>query len=342
MPREMIVQHLQRVLDAESVPYQPEALSLLAHAASGSMRDALSLLDQAIAFGAGRVEGADVRAMLGVIEGTVALRLLEAVAQGDAPGVLGIANDLQARALSFDGALQEVATLLLRVAIAQSVPTALEQDVPERDRIIGLATRIDPESVQLYYQIATQGREDIHLAPDEHAGFTMTLLRMLAFRPESGTAEPAPPLEPKAAAVPAAASSPVAAGAFDGDWPKLCRELQVSGAAKELARNAEMTRYEEGCFDLVVPKAMPHLAEAVYRDKLRLALQQRLGQTVRVRVSIGEVRGASVAAHEAKEQDTKRAEAARSVHGDRFVNDLVTLLDGRVVEQSVQSARKSE
>jgi DNA polymerase-3 subunit gamma/tau len=220
----------------------------------------------------------------------------------------------------------------------------LEQDVPERDRIRELATRIDPESVQLYYQIATQGREDIHLAPDEHAGFTMTLLRMLAFRPESGVAEPAPVRESKATAAPttATASAPLAAGAFDGDWPKLCRELQVSGAAKELARNAEMTRYEDGCFDLVVPKAMPHLAEAAYRDKLRSALQQRLGQTVRVRVSIGEMRGASVAAYDAKEQDAKRAEAVRSVHGDRFVNDLVNLLDGRVVEQSVQSARKSE
>jgi DNA polymerase-3 subunit gamma/tau len=215
---------------------------------------------------------------------------------------------------------------------------------------LALASRIDPESAQLYYQIATQGREDLHLAPDEHAGFVMTLLRMLAFRPESGAAVQAPasvaraaaPAATPAAAAPKAASVPMSSAAFDGDWPKLCRELEVSGAAKELARNAELIRFEEGCFELVVPKAMPHLAESAYRDKLRAALQQRLGQAVRVRVSTGEVGGTSVATLEASERDAKRAEATRSVNGDRFVNDLVNLLDGRVVEQSVKSARNSE
>jgi DNA polymerase-3 subunit gamma/tau len=164
---------------------------------------------------------------------------------------------------------------------------------------------------------------------------------MLAFRPEDGAAEPAPARESRPVVAPAA-KAPVAGAAFDGDWPKLSRQLEVSGVAKELARNAELARYEDGCFDLIVPKAMPHLADAAYRDKLRSALQQRLGNAVRVRVSIGEIRGASVASLEAIERDAKRAEAVRSVQGDRFVNDLVTLLDGRVVEQSVQSAGKGE
>ena len=340
MPRDLIAQHLRRVLEAESLAYDAEALTLLAHAASGSMRDALSLLDQAIAFGAGRVDAADVRAMLGVIDGTVALRILEAVADADAPGLMRIAGELEARALSFDAALQDLASVLLRSAIAQTEPNALEKDVPERERVVALALRIDPETVQLYYQIATQGREDLHLAPDEHAGFVMTLLRMLAFRPETAMLEPAPASSTRSVAPPPAAS--LSGGAFDGDWPKLCRQLDVSGAAKELARNAELTRFEDGCFELVVPKAMPHLAESSYREKLRSALQQRLGQAVRVRVSIGEVRGASVAALDANERDAKRADATRSVQGDRFVNDLVNLLDGRVVEQSVRSARDSE
>jgi DNA polymerase-3 subunit gamma/tau len=286
--------------------------------------------------------------MLGVIDGTLALRVLEAVAQADASELMGIGNELQARALSFDNALQDLASVLLRLAIAQTAPDALENDVPERDRIVALAARIDPESVQLYYQIATQGREDLHLAPDEHAGFVMTLLRMLAFRPDSGVGEPAPaPATRTVASAPTAAtiskpSAPVSGGAFDGDWPKLCRQLDVTGAAKELARNAELIRFEDGCFELVVPKAMPHLTESTYREKLRSALQQRLGQAVRVRVSTGEVRGASLAALDANERDAKRAEATRSVQGDSFVNDLVNLLDGRVVEQSVRSARDSE
>ena len=350
MPRDAIAQHLQRVLEAESLAYDAEAVKLIAKAANGSMRDALSLLDQAIAFGAGRVEAADVGAMLGVIDGTVALRILEGVARADASGLLAIAGELQTRALSFDAALQDVAGSLLRVAIAQTAPDALEKELPERDRILALASSIDPESAQLYYQITTQGREDLHLAPDEHAGFVMTLLRMLAFRPESDAAEQASAAVPRiaaAAAPPAVAPAkpagpPMSSVAFDGDWPKLCRELEVSGAAKELARNSELMRFEDGCFELVVPKALPHLAEPAYRDKLRTALQQRLGQAIRVKVSTGEVRGTSVAALDANERDAKRAEASRSVHGDRFVNDLVNLLDGRVVEQSVKSARNSE
>ena len=347
MPRDLISEHLRRVLEAESLAYDGEAVTLLAHAASGSMRDALSLLDQAIAFGAGRIAAGDVRAMLGVIDGTVALRILEAVAQADAQGIMEVTNELQARALSFDSTLQDLASALLRIAVGQVAADALERDVPERDRILALASGIDPETVQLYYQIATQGREDLHLAPDEHAGFLMTLLRMLAFRPEGTGAEFVPLSTPRAATVPAPAANapaatPMASGAFDGDWAKLCGQLEVSGAAKELARNAELIRFEEDCFDLVVPKALPHLTESTYREKLRSALQQRLGRPVRVRVSAGEVRGTSLAALEANDRSVKRAEATRSVQGDRFVNDLVTMFDGRVVEQSVRSARNSE
>ena len=280
------------------------------------------------------------------------------MAGGGALELLRIAGELQARSLSFDACLQELASALLRIAIAQTAPEALDKDLPDRDRTLELASRIDPESTQLFYQIATQGREDLHLAPDEHAGFVMTLLRMLAFRPEGGVAESllpsaqhtataAPARSAAAGSAAAAAASPAsrprpASGAFDGDWPKLYRELEISGAAKELARNAEFVRFEEGCFDLIVPKSMPHLAEATYREKLRVALQQRLGEAVRVKVSTGEVRGASVATLEANDQDAKRAEAARSVQGDRFVNDLVNLLDGRVVEQSVRPARNNE
>src|SRR5204862_2462235 len=132
----------------------------------------------------------------------------------------------QARSLSFDLALQELASLLLRVTLAQTVPAALEEDLPERARIVALAGALDAESVQLYYQIAVQGREDLPLAPDEHAGFLMTLLRMLAFSPEEKRA------------LPVAKSAP--AQEFDGDWPALAQRLALAGAARELARNAEL------------------------------------------------------------------------------------------------------
>jgi DNA polymerase-3 subunit gamma/tau len=347
MQREAIAQHLQRILQAENLAYEGDALPLLARAAAGSMRDALSLLDQAIAYGAGRVEAAEVRSMLGVVDHTIALRLLEAVAQEDARSVLAIADELQSRGVSFDGALQEVASLLLRLAIAQAAPDAVEQDMPEKDRVLALACALDAETVQLYYQIAAQGRQDLPLAPDEHAGFTMTLLRMLAFRPETEAGETRPTSSnaaaPAVAARPSRASAVPGAGgsvAFDGDWPALCQRLELGGVARELARNAELAKNEGDVFEFVVPKAMPHLAEPAYQEKFRSALQKCLGRAVRVRVTPGEVRGGSLAALEAGERDARRTDAAKAMQDDRFINDLVTMFDARVVASSVQPAGK--
>ncbi|MBI2755029.1 MAG: DNA polymerase III subunit gamma/tau, partial [Betaproteobacteria bacterium] len=291
MPRDQIAGHLARILEAEGLPFEAHALPPIARAAAGSMRDALSLLDQAIAYGAGRIDAKNVRAMLGAIDASVPLRLLEAVVREDAREVLAIGDELQARTLSFDAALQDLAALLLRISIAHSVPDAVESDLPDRDRVVALATRIDAESAQLFYQIALQGRDDLPLAPDEHAGFTMTLLRMLAFRPEDSVSAPAVTPDTRAREQ---ATAPATGGpGFDGDWPSLVRQLAVTGAAKELARNSELLRYEDGFFGLVVPQTMPHLAERSYQEKLKAALEQHLGRQVRVHVARGEIRGTS-------------------------------------------------
>jgi DNA polymerase-3 subunit gamma/tau len=325
MPCAAIAAHLARVLQAEGVRHEAGALALIARAAAGSMRDALSLLDQAIAHGGGEVAEESVRAMLGTIDESYLARLLEAVARADGASVLAIADEMQARSLSFDAALQDLASLLLRVSLAQAVPQALEEDLPNRAAIESLGRELDPESVQLYYQIALQGREDLPLAPDERAGFAMTLLRMLVFRPEG---------------VPARSSAPEA-GAFDGDWPALARRLALSGGAKELARHAELKSFAGDAFELVVPRAMAHLAGDGYREKLEAALARHFGRPVRVRATTGEVRGGSAAALEASDREARRAEATRSMQGDRFVQELVDLFDGRVVETSVQPTRKT-
>src|SRR5438094_625904 len=160
MPPAAIAAHLSRVLESEKVEFDREALALISRAAAGSMRDALSLLDQAIAHGGGRVAAAGVSEMLGAIDQTHLLRLLVAVAADDARAAIAVADEMQARSLSFDAALADLAGLLLRIAMAQTVPDALGEDLPERAAIVDLAERIDAESVQLYYEIALQGRED--------------------------------------------------------------------------------------------------------------------------------------------------------------------------------------
>jgi len=187
-----IAGHLARILEAEGLPCEPAALNLLARSAAGSMRDALSLLDQAIAHGAGRVEEAQVRDMLGTVDLDYLFALLDALLAGDAVALLGVADDMGGRSLSFAVALQELASLLTRIQVAQLAPQAIADDLPERERLLEFATRFDAEYVQLAYQIAVHGREELPLAPDEYAGFVMTLLRLLAFRPEVADATTGP------------------------------------------------------------------------------------------------------------------------------------------------------
>jgi DNA polymerase-3 subunit gamma/tau len=336
MPRAAIVGRLEKILPEEKIDFDPEALALIARAAAGSMRDALSLLDQAIAHGEGRLEGAGVREMLGTVDETYLMRVLEAVAGGDGASLAAIAGEMQARSLAFDGALQDLASLLLRLTLAQTVPAALEDDMPERERFMALAKSLDPELVQLCYQIALQGREDLPLAPDEHAGFLMTLLRMLAFRPEDSKATGvAETRQSRPQAKPAPQAS-----AFDGDWPALVLQLPLSGAPKELARNSELRGNADGVFDLVVPKAMAHLSGDAYREQLQSALVAKLGKPVKVRVAMGEVRGATAASLDAAERGAKKAEASRAVKGDSFVQDLVNLFDGRVVDSTIREKQR--
>jgi DNA polymerase-3 subunit gamma/tau len=147
------------------------------------MRDALSLTDQAIAYGSGTVQEQQTRDMLGTVDQAYLFPLLEALLKNDGVSLMREAEAIAERSLSFDAALQDLALLLQQIALAQTVPEAVAEDVPERARLFALADAIDPETVQLYYQIATLGRRDLELAPDEYAGFSMTLLRMLAFAP---------------------------------------------------------------------------------------------------------------------------------------------------------------
>jgi len=342
MPAAAIATHLASVLEKEGVRHEKEALQLIARAAAGSMRDALSLLDQAIAHGGGTVVAGPVREMLGAVDRDYLLRLLEAIAAGDGAGALAVAEEMRARSLSLDAALQDLAGLLLQMALAQTVPQAAEDDAPDATRIARLASAIDAESVQLYYQIAVQGREDLPLAPDEHAGFVMTLLRMLAFRPQGTPAELPRPRQSSGATATAgaAAAKPAAASGKAGNWPELAAQLQVTGAARELARNAELRSRDGNVFDLVVPKAKAYLADRAYQDKLKAALEAQLGYPVTVKVSVGDTAGASAAAVEAGERTARQAEATRAVQADGFVQDLVNLFDAKVVDSTYRPPEK--
>jgi DNA polymerase-3 subunit gamma/tau len=183
MPAGHIVSHLERILGEEQIAFEAQALRLLARAAEGSMRDALSLTDQAIAYSANQVTEEAVRGMLGALDQSYLIRLIDALAAGDGAAVLAVADEMSLRSLSFSAALQDLAGLLHRVAWAQFAPSSVLDEWPEADDLRRFADTLSPEQVQLFYQIATIGRSELGLAPDEYAGFTMTLLRMLAFEP---------------------------------------------------------------------------------------------------------------------------------------------------------------
>jgi DNA polymerase III subunit gamma/tau len=183
MPPGHIVSHLENILGQEQITFEVSALRLLAQGAQGSMRDGLSLTDQAIAYAAGKVTLEAVQGMLGTLDQAYLISLLDALAAQDGARLLAVADDMAARSLSYSAALQDLATLFNRIAIAQSVPQAIPEDLPEREEILRLSAQFSPEDVQLFYQIAAHGRHELGLAPDEYAGFTMTLLRMLAFTP---------------------------------------------------------------------------------------------------------------------------------------------------------------
>ena len=246
MPPGHIVSHLENILGQEQITFEVSALRLLAQGAQGSMRDGLSLTDQAIAYAAGKVTLEAVQGMLGTLDQAYLISLLDALAAQDGARLLAVADDMAARSLSYSAALQDLATLFNRIAIAQSVPQAIPEDLPEREEILRLSAQFSPEDVQLFYQIAAHGRHELGLAPDEYAGFTMTLLRMLAFTPLWSDGKSAPqqtsPTAPatsvkkaEAAASVVSASTNKTSSTASGPSPSTATEKPVSPAMAALA-----------------------------------------------------------------------------------------------------------
>lgn len=234
MPLPAIVGHLEDILSQEQISFDLPALRLLAQGAQGSMRDALSLTDQAIAYAAGKVSLDAVQGMLGALDQTYLIQILDALGQQDGVALLAVADQMQTRSLSYKAALQDLATLLHQLSIAQLVPAAIADDMPDRSDILRLATLFDAEQIQLFYQIAVHGRNELGLAPDEYAGFSMTLLRMLAFKPVTSDMPlslNAKPTNTKSASYPEPVVNKAAAPAHVVEPAQQCIQAQVDKPA---------------------------------------------------------------------------------------------------------------
>jgi DNA polymerase-3 subunit gamma/tau len=361
----LILSRMQYVLGEENIPFEAGALTLLSRAAQGSMRDALSLLDQAIAYSDSRVDEVTVRNMLGAIDQSFLYDLLQMLLARDGAALLRIADDMAIRSLAFEAALQDLATLLHRIALAQTVPLAIPEDEPERARLMELARQFSAEEVQLFYQIAIHGRNEIELAPDEYAGFTMTLLRMLAFMPANSKSiverppsqatvseraappvagltvpQPKPQMQPQAAPLPTveiAAAKPKATFSGQIDWGVLLSQLNIQGMAKELAKNCSLESFSEGRLTLNLAPQHKHLqTNKMALDKLQAALTEYFAQPVRLAVTLGTLNAATPAAVELQEKQTRQQVAVEAIAQDPFVLETQAQFGAQVIEDSIK------
>ena len=361
MPLTHIVDHLSRVLEAEGVAFEPAALRHLAKGAAGSMRDALSLLDQAIAHGAGKVEDEAVRAMLGTVGDEHLFALLDGLVAQDVQAMLEVAKLMDARSLSFDGGLQELATLFHRIALIQFAPEAL-LDETERNRLQHYAQALDAEYLQLAYQIAIHGRDELSLAPDDYSGFVMTLLRLHAFRPEragvvNATTKAArapaatapvrtpPPVSPTPVAsrpqvaVPPAPTfvAPAAAPASstvpgEDDWHTLA--TRFPGMSRQLAQNCELVERTGTLVRLRLDPAHKHLQ--AHQEKLLVALRELWGAHLRLEIVVGEPASETPAARRQNTERERQERAVASIEQDPFVRDVVDLFDASIDESTIK------
>jgi len=356
LPAALIGERLKFIAAEEKLPFEPAAMALLSRAAEGSMRDALSLMDQLIAFGGGAITEANARSMLGTIDRGHVGRLVEAVARGDGAALLGEVRELDRDAPDYDRALVDLATLLQRIAIVQIVPEAAPQDEEfDAALLTQLAQAISPEDAQLYYQIALAGRRDLNMAPEPRIGFEMTLLRMLAFRPDAA-AQPSKPGS-VAAATPAAgtnlatgknatagsslatgknatagASPSAAAGPLvetvrltsidAANWPAVVEAAGLSGMVRQLALNCVPAAFEHNLLTLKLDQAASDRRTRPIEEKLVQGLSKYLGGDIRLAFETAEADLNSPARQRIQAEQERVARAASAFEADPAVKGL--------------------
>ncbi|GIX22065.1 MAG: hypothetical protein KatS3mg121_0848 [Gammaproteobacteria bacterium] len=363
VPEDAIRARLAQILEAEGIEFDEAALAHLARAADGSLRDALSLLDQAIAYGGGRVAGAEVAEMLGFIEADAIEGLLEALARADASALLAVAAELEARGADFGAALDELLGALQRIAVLQWVPESAASDA--QARWAPWAERLGAEDVQLYYQIALLGKRDLELAPSPRGGFEMILLRMLAFRPEgvaaggdvpaggAGRAASRPPTgreaRPAGGATTAARDVPAAepaaptrapdtpAAVGEADWPRLCAAMGLNGLTAQLAANCALKARDGDHWILVLARRHAQLHKPSTAARLEKALAAHLGRPVRLTIRVEEaVDGATPAAAAERRAAAAQQAAEAALAADPLVRALCERFDAQIEAGSVR------
>ena len=365
MAPQSIAQYLEHVLSEEQVPFELPALTLIGKAAAGSMRDALSLTDQAIAYSKGSLSLESVRTMLGSVDQTHLLQLLQALAAADARAVVALADQLSSRAISLRAVLADLAVLLSRLAIEQRVASDPADSEALEPPLRELAATLPADLLQLFYTVAVHGRQEMVLAPDEYAGFVMVCLKMLSFVDESErvapeqlaaaapsaeaekktpqqaltTAPPPPPPPSPATQAPTEAHRPTRlelGPQLLEQWPRLAAELPLSGMAQQLATQSACQDVQQDMVCLVVPTQA--LTQGSHVKRLAEVLSEQAGYEVKLQVSVGDISPGSSAQSIADAQAQQRQQAAEQiVSQDSFVKALIEDFGGHVVPGSIKA-----
>ncbi|WP_430389444.1 DNA polymerase III subunit gamma/tau [Dyella sp. 20L07] len=373
---EQISGQMRHILGAENISYEDAAIAELARGADGSLRDGLSLLDQAIAYGGGSLRADDVRAMLGSVARGQVLGLLQALAEGSGEALMAECTRIASFSPDFGGVLDDLASVLHRIQLIQLVPGYRPDEDGSDDSVpVTLAQQLAPEDVQLYYQIATTGRRDLALAPDARTGFEMAMLRMLAFRPGDGAPQgersaaasstPRAPVAPPRASAPvanermhvasvtdvptpraapnppAAAPAPREPVAVDASglphWDSLIEQANLRGPLGQLAQNAALRGREGHTLILALQPAHMHLAVEPMVGQMEDRISQTMGERIKLRFI--EERGAQVetpAARAANAREAAQSAAEQAIEEDPLVQALKRDFGARVVPQSIK------
>ena len=348
---ETIVKQLRFILGEEKIPAEESALWSIARSADGSMRDALSLTDQAISHGGGKITDLEVSAMLGTIDHTTVIEMCQAVAGGDGAQTLALVDRFAELAPDYSAALAAILSIWHRVAIAQTVPEAL--DISDRDRatILALAQTLSPEDVQLFYQICLLGRRDLAMAADPRSGFEMVMLRMLTFRPAAQEPNPVKPTqsprtvlkqETKPQQPPVTAvnqTEPVQApvnGKGDNDWAEMIVAMRIGGMTRELANNCILENIDDKVCTLVLDPGHKQLRSAVTEEKLQNALRRYRGTSLKLVINTEKTVIDTPAVQLIKAREDRQQAAVDAINSDENIQALKEHFDARVLPGTIE------
>jgi len=371
LPVSLIISHLQHVLTQEKVEHNVTALQLIAEAADGSMRDALSLLDQALAFGGGSVHEEEVRDMLGSVSRDKVINLLKAVLKRDASKTMAVVADLAELSPDFENVLAEILSVLHHMSLAKTVPEALDEFVSARETLLKLSTEVSAEDLQLFYQIALIGRRDLPLSPDARNGFEMILLRMLAFRPASvnssktvlSTASSSTAVQPSSQGLSQAraavnqnqntvqeskpAMSPVASApqntpsntpqAASNDWREIVNALGLGGLVKQLAINCTFKQRDGNNIQLEIEGGHSNLVNPKAKQRLQQALGEYFNIEAHLNIKIVQkITTESPAKTVQRETSERQQQAEQSINEDSFAKTLKDNFNAEVIPGSIK------